>query len=82
MALHAALFSLVNVYLSFFIFGLFTTITEWKKIKAPAVKKILYLFTFPIFMFTYVPIAVVALVRKVRWEPIKHEVVKTVDEIR
>ena len=32
----------------------------------------MYLFTFPIFMFTYVPISAVALVKKVEWKPIYH----------
>jgi ABC-type uncharacterized transport system permease subunit len=37
-----------------------------------ALKKILYTFTFPIFMFTYIPISAVALVKKVEWKPICH----------
>ena len=53
-------------------FGAATTITEWKKIAATTKQKILYTFTFPLFLFTYVPIAVVALVSKVEWKPIKH----------
>lgn len=36
----------------------------------------------PLFQLTYLPIAVAALFRKVEWKPIKHEVSKTLDEIR
>ena len=62
----------VMFYIRLFTFGLATTITEWRKIRAAAWQKILYTFTFPLFQFTYVPIALVALVTKVEWRPIKH----------
>lgn len=58
--------------LTFFI-GLITTITEWKQIHTSTPKKILYTFTFPLFMLTYIPIALVAVFsKKVEWKPIKH----------
>ena len=52
--------------------GALTVLSEWKQIQIPTYKKILYVFTFPIFMFTYVPISLAALVRKVEWKPIYH----------
>lgn len=64
---------MVSVYLTFFVIGLLTTITEWKQIHCRKRKKIKYLFTYPIFMFTYMPINVaVVLRRKVEWKPIQH----------
>jgi cellulose synthase/poly-beta-1,6-N-acetylglucosamine synthase-like glycosyltransferase len=65
-----------------FLLGFITTITEWKKIHAPNWKKIAFTFTFPLFMFTYIPISVVALFKDVEWKPIAHTVVKSVDEVR
>lgn len=65
-----------------FIFGFITTITEWKKIHCPGWKKIAYTFTFPLFMFTYIPIAIVALFKEVEWKPISHTVAKSIDEVR
>lgn len=59
-------------YLGLLMYGAVTTITEWKAIQIPTRKKFLYLFTFPVFMFTYVPISAVALVKKVEWKPIYH----------
>ena len=53
--------------------GILTIISEWKKIHCHAAKKILYLFTFPLFMFTYVPISIYALFAKVEWKPIIHK---------
>ena len=70
----------IQFYLITFIWGLFTIITEWDKIVAPNGKKILYLFTYPLFMFTYVPMAFFALFTKVTWKPIKHTVSKTASD--
>jgi len=71
----------LSFYALFFALGAVTTITEWKQIHCHSMKKILYLFTFPLFMLTYVPIAIIALFRKVKWEPIEHSVSVTLDEI-
>ena len=65
-----------------FLIGLMTTITEWKNIHSPGWKKIAYSFTFPLFMFTYIPIALVALFKNVEWKPIAHTVSKSIDEVR
>lgn len=61
-------------YVFLYIIGLITTITEWKSINCSSLKKILYTFTFPLFMFTYVPIAIVAIFKKVEWTPIEHTI--------
>ena len=71
----------VNFYLLMFSIGFITLVTEWNKILAPANKKIKSLFTFPLFMITYVPISLVALVKKVEWKPIAHSISKSVEEI-
>ena len=77
--------SLAACFLSFgfimFAFGLLTTICEWDKIHASKANKIRYTFTFPIFMLTYVPIALVAVFKKVEWKPIKHNVVRSVADV-
>ena len=80
-ALQAIGAALMNGYLTLFIVGALTTFTEWKKFSCPAIKKILYMFTFPIFIYTYVPISIVALFKKVHWAPIKHQVACSVDEV-
>ena len=62
----------VNSYVGLFLYGLVTVCTEWKRIQEPAWKKLVYLVTFPLFMLTYIPISLAALVRKVEWKPIYH----------
>ncbi len=60
------------------------TVSEWKYIKANNYKKILYMFTFPLYIMTFVPIAFVAIFKKsVQWTPIRHNSVdeKSADEM-
>ena len=59
-------------YVSLLIYGAITMAAEWKQVAMSTRKKILYTFTFPLFMFTYIPISAVALVKKVEWKPICH----------
>ncbi|MDD2397557.1 MAG: glycosyltransferase family 2 protein, partial [Tissierellia bacterium] len=80
----AIVLSVINSYIVLFIMGLITTITEWKNINSSFRKKIKYIFSFPIFIFTYVPISIVALFKfkKIEWQPITHSIVKTIEEIQ
>lgn len=64
--------TLANTYLVFFLTGALTMITERKRIRMSTGKKILSCFTFPLFMFTYIPISASALFTKVTWRPIEH----------
>ena len=70
-----------GITFSLFAFGAVTMIAEWKRIAGPAWKKVLYTFTFPFFMLTYVPISIAALVGKVEWKPICHTRVMTLKQI-
>ena len=67
-------FCLFNYLLFMFVFGVLTTFVEWDSIRSVTKKKICYMFTFPLFMLTYIPIALVALVRKCQWKPIRHSI--------
>ena len=44
----------------------------YTSIQATRAQKLGYVFTFPLFMMTYIPLAVAALRRKVEWKPIAH----------
>ena len=74
--------SFINYYVVLYAFGLITTITEWDNINSSKFKKILYTFTFPIFIFTYIPISLTALFKKVKWQPVQHHIGKTIEEIQ
>lgn len=72
----------VSMYITMYTIGAITTISERKKIYTSTWKKILYTFTFPIFMMTYIPITFVALFKKVEWKPIVHSQSKTLADIK
>ena len=73
--------SILNMYLTLFAVGAVTTATEWKMIAAPTWKKIIYTFTFPLFMFTYIPISFAAIFAHVEWKPIEHSVSVSCEEL-
>ena len=79
--LKSVLLGVIWGYCALFFMGLVTALGEWKKIKAPAYKKILAIFTFPVYIATNIPIAFVALFRKAEWKPIRHTRSVTDDQI-
>ena len=79
-SLSSIFFCLFNYTVFMFMFGALTTFTEWDNIHSTTGKKIRYMFTFPFFMLTYIPIALVALVKKASWKPIQHSISVDVQE--
>ena len=65
-----------------FFFGAVTTISEWKIINTKSSKKIKYIFTFPLFILTYIPLTVAAFFKKIEWTPIVHDVTKSIHEFQ
>ena len=59
-------------YLAIFVLGLYTAHTEQKQINCNSRRQLLYLLLFPFYMFTYFPIALIALFSKAEWIPIPH----------
>ncbi len=68
-------------YSVMFLMGLVTLVSEWNKIHTTAGRKIGFLFLFPIFMYTYIPISVIALFKPVKWEQIHHTRAKSIDDV-
>ena len=64
--------SIVAVYLLLLLHAALTVGKEWKRIKAGTGWKILSVILFPLYMFTYVPIAFCAFFAKAQWKPIRH----------
>ncbi|WP_371734486.1 glycosyltransferase family 2 protein [Collinsella ureilytica] len=74
--------SLFGSYVTFFFMALMTTIVERNQIHcASRWRVIANIFTFPLFMFTYIPLTVSALFLKVDWIPTPHDVSVTLDEV-
>ena len=73
-SLTSIVFCLCNYVIIMFVFGVLTTFVEWDSIRTTTAKKVRYMFTFPLFMLTYIPIALIALVKKAAWKPIRHSI--------
>lgn len=52
--------------------GAITVISEWKRIPSDTWGKIRYIWMFPMYTISYLPITVHALFAKVEWKPIQH----------
>ena len=73
-----------SMYVVFFVLAVITTVSERKHIRCRPDRKwrmVSNLFTFPLFMMTYIPITVAALFKKVEWVPTKHTVSISMDDI-
>ena len=74
-------FPVISGYIGLAALGAVTTAAEWKRIRCAAKKKIMYVFTFPLFMATYLPVCVSALFTGGGWEPVEHRVCVSVSDI-
>ena len=84
MAVGSIMMTFGSMYVTFFILAIITTISERKHIicrKERRWRIITNLFTFPLFMMTYIPICIAALFKKVEWVPTKHTVSISMDQI-
>ncbi|WP_165246715.1 glycosyltransferase family 2 protein [Adlercreutzia sp. ZJ141] len=79
-SLSCVIFCILNYVMFMFLFGVLTTIMEWDVIRASTAMKIRSVFTFPLFMLTYIPIAFVALFKRAEWKPIRHSISVDVSE--
>lgn len=65
---------LPGAYVALYFFGALITASEWKLLRGSAFKKILYTFTFPVYVASFLPVAIVAIFTKnVGWKPIHHD---------
>ena len=65
-SLSSIVFCLANYILFMFVLGVITIFVEWYKFRSKTGAKIGAMFTFPFFMLTYIPIAIIAVFKKVK----------------
>ncbi len=70
---HATMYDILKAYIFLCVMSFITTIAEWKQIYCSTIKKLLYVFSYPVFMFTYFPVSVIAFFSKPEWKPIRHD---------
>lgn len=66
----------------FWLLGGLTLLTEWKHIRAPWYRKLWLWVLFPLYMITYLPIAIAAFFRRVEWKQIEHTRDITLEEMQ
>ncbi len=69
-------------YLGLFGVGALTMIGEWKRIPGSRGRKIACMLSFPLFMFTYIPVAVCAPFQKFEWKATEHRVGVSLEEMQ
>lgn len=77
----ALILSVCGMYFTLFLIGAATLLSERKRIYAPLSGRVRCLFSFPIFMLTYFPVAVASLFRDTGWAPIEHSLRKNLAEV-
>ena len=78
----ALLLGFLGSYGTLLIIGTLTLVTEWHRIRAKTRQKIGSVFAFPLFMLSYLPIAVTAIFRKFQWQPIHHTIAISAGELQ
>lgn len=73
--------TIASSYVVIYAAGLLTVITEWKRIKCSASKKILYCFMFPVFTYSFIFAGIKSVFGTVRWEPIKHTATMSINDV-
>lgn len=84
MCVGSLVMTFISMYCTFFVLAVITTISEYKHFRFTTNQRwrtFTNLFTFPLFMMTYIPINVAALFMKVEWVPTKHTVAISMDEV-
>ena len=81
-ALMTALRGLILGYLAFFPVGLLAILPNWNQIKAGRRAKLQGLFAFPLFMMTFTPAALAALLPGTGWKPIHHGAAVSLEEMQ
>lgn len=77
----SVLVALASSYLSLLAMGAWTMATEWKRVPATTIQKLLSPLLFPLYMMTFVPIAFTSLFRKFHWAPIAHTAAISADQL-
>lgn len=72
---------LFSSYVILYLMGLMPLVTEWKKIHCSTRKKVFYSFTFPIFIYSYIPAMLLAMFGNVSWKPIRHTVALSISDM-
>ncbi len=81
-ALGAMLLGGALSYATLLLTGLLTLLVQWRSIRCTPWKKLLYLFTYPLFMMSFALAAVPAVLGKAQWKPVAHTAAVTLSQVQ
>ena len=67
-------------YFLFFLYGVYILISEWPRIHAPTSKKLFSAFTYPLFMFSNLPLVVTAAFDRAIWRKVERSSYLSLDD--
>lgn len=73
--------SLFNSYLVLYALGLLTVLTEHRRIPCSIWRQLRYTFTFPLFIYSFIPAMLLAVFGSAEWKPIRHTAAVSISEI-
>ena len=76
-----ALAALGGTYVGLYFTGLLVLLTEWRRIPCRPGRKLLYSFTYPFFMASFMAALAVAMAGSAEWKPIRHTVAVTLGDL-
>ncbi len=77
----AAASGLLGALASILFIGALTVFTQWDRIRATNRQKLIGILALPVFLITFVPIAVCAFFQKAQWTPVEHTVAISAEEL-
>ena len=77
----SVLASMANSYITMYVMGLLTLLTEGKRIYCSRKKLVRYSFTFPFFVFTFGIAMLAAVFGNIEWKPIQHSVALSIGDM-
>lgn len=77
----SALSAIAGAYVMLYFTGLFPLLTEWRRIRCPGWRKVLFSFMYPFFMASFLFSLALAISGAVEWKPIRHTVAVSIGEI-
>ena len=71
---HTLIRNIIIFYIIHLVYAIVTVVTDMKRIYCPPLRKLEYIILYPVFVFTYIPMAFLAPFMPARWLQVKHSI--------
>ena len=77
----SALGAIAGAYVMLYFSGLLPVLTEWRRIRCPGWRKLVFSLMYPFFMASFLLSLTLAMSGSVEWKPIRHTVAVSLGEM-